>query len=149
MSSAQRIVTILVAITAAAVAAAAAFNLLGMNWIGALGVAGVVAGTVFSVSSAFPDMFAEGGLPDKGTMFVAGEAGAEMVYNMPSGQSGVANIQQIAQATYNGTIRALNDWWGGSQARGDIPQLKEANATGMYQAVTGVAKAQGNVWAKA
>ena len=93
--------------------------------------------------------YAEGGLPDKGTMFVAGEAGAEMVYNMPSGQSGVANIQQIAQATYNGTIRALNDWWGGSQARGDIPQLKEANATGMYQAVTGVAKAQGNVWAKA
>ena len=91
--------------------------------------------------------FANGGLPDKGTMFVAGEAGAEMVYNMPSGQSGVANIQQIAQATYSGTMRALNDWWGGSQAKGDIPQLKEANATGMYQAVTGVANSQGKVWA--
>ena len=91
--------------------------------------------------------YANGGLPDKGTMFVAGEAGAEMVYNMPSGQSGVANIQQIAQATYSGTMRALNDWWGGSQAKGDIPQLKEANATGMYQAVTGVAKSQGKVWA--
>ena len=91
--------------------------------------------------------YANGGLPDKGTMFVAGEAGAEMVYNMPSGQRGVANIQQIAQATYSGTMRALNDWWGGSQAKGDIPQLKEANATGMYQAVTGVAKSQGKVWA--
>ena len=91
--------------------------------------------------------YANGGLPDKGSMFVAGEAGAEIVYNMPSGQSGVANVQQIAQATYSGTIRALNDWWGGSQAKGDIPQLKEANATGMYQAVTGVAKSQGKVWA--
>lgn len=91
--------------------------------------------------------YARGGLPDKGSMFVAGEAGAEMVYNMPSGQSGVANVQQIAQATYSGTMRALRDWWGGSQAKGDIPQLKEANATGMYQAVTGVAKSQGKVWA--
>lgn len=92
-------------------------------------------------------LFARGGLPDKGSMFVAGEAGAEIVYNMPSGQSGVANVQQIAQATYSGTMRALRDWWGGSQAKGDIPQLKEANATGMYQAVTGVAKSQGKVWA--
>lgn len=90
--------------------------------------------------------FANGGLPDKGSMFVAGEAGAEMVYNMPSGQSGVANIQQIAQATYSGTMQALNDWWGGSHARGDIPQLQEASATGMYQAVTGVARSYGERW---
>ena len=92
--------------------------------------------------------FAEGGLPDKGTMFVAGEAGAEMVYNTPSGQSGVANIQQIAQANYNGTIKALNDWWGGMSAKQDIPKLQGANATGLYQAVTGVAKAQGERWSK-
>lgn len=92
--------------------------------------------------------FASGGLPDKGSMFVAGEAGAEMVYNMPSGQSGVANIAQIAQATYSGTIKALNDWWGGSEAKGDIPQLKEANPTGMYQAVTGVARQYGKGWSK-
>lgn len=94
------------------------------------------------------ELFASGGLPDKGSMFVAGEAGAEYVYNMPNGQSGVANIQQIAQATYSGTMRALNDWWGGSQARGDIPQLREANATGIYQAVTGVAKSYGERWSK-
>ena len=93
-----------------------------------------------------PQLFADGGLPDKGTMFVAGEAGAEILYNMPSGQSGVANIQQIAQATYNGTIKALNDWWGGSGARGDIPQLEAANPTGLYQAVTGVAAQYGKSW---
>lgn len=92
--------------------------------------------------------FASGGLPDKGSVFIAGEAGAEIAYNMPSGQSGVANVQQIAQATYSGTINALNDWWGGSHARGDIPQLREASATGMYQAVTGVAKSYGERWDK-
>lgn len=48
--------------------------------------------------------YAEGGMPDKGTLFVAGEAGAEMVYNTPSGQSGVANIQQIQQAMYGAMV---------------------------------------------
>jgi hypothetical protein len=91
-------------------------------------------------------LFADGGLPDKGSMFIAGEAGAEYVYNMPNGQSGVANVQQIAQATYQGTMSALRDWWGGTGAKGDIPQLREANATGMYQAVTGVAKSYGEKW---
>ena len=93
-------------------------------------------------------MFADGGLPDKGTMFVAGESGAEMVYNMPSGQSGVANIQQIAQATYQGTMSALRDWWGGQNAKGDIPHLQEASATGLYEAVTGVAGSYGNTWSR-
>lgn len=92
--------------------------------------------------------YANGGMPDKGTVFRAGEAGAEIVYNTPSGQSGVANVQQIAQATYNGTIKALNDWWGGSRAKGDIPQLERANPTGMYQAVTSVAKSNGKDWNK-
>jgi hypothetical protein len=117
--------------------------------IAGLGVGALVAGIkAQALGNAQFQLFESGGLPDKGTAFIAGEAGAEMVYNMPSGQSGVANIQQIAQATYNGTIKALNDWWGGSQARGDIPQLREANATGMYQAVTGVAKSYGERWSK-
>ena len=87
-------------------------------------------------------------MPDKGSMFIAGEAGAEIVYNNSNGQSGVANIQQIAQATYQGTMGALRDWWGGMSAKNDIPQLEEANATGMYQAVTSVAKSYGNAWSK-
>lgn len=94
------------------------------------------------------DWFADGGMPDKGSMFVAGEAGAEIVYNNSNGQSGVANIQQIAQATYQGTMSALRDWWGGMGAKGDIPHLEEANATGMYQAVTSVANSYGNTWSK-
>lgn len=62
----------------------------------------LAAGTAISVAVG---KYAEGGLPDKGTMFIAGEAGAEMVYNMPSGQSGVANVTQIEQAFYNALIR--------------------------------------------
>jgi hypothetical protein len=50
------------------------------------------------------DQYANGGSPQKGTLFVAGEAGAEMVYNTPSGQSGVANVQQIQQAMYNALV---------------------------------------------
>ena len=117
--------------------------------ITAIGIGMTIGGIALGVSANhFAKNYANGGLPDKGTMFVAGEAGAEMVYNMPSGQSGVANIQQIAQANYNGTIKALNDWWGGMSAKQDIPKLQGANATGLYQAVTGVAKAQGERWGK-
>lgn len=117
----------------------------GLNWL--LGWAGVDIGEwEASVNWGEVGTFAEGGLPDKGSMFIAGEAGAEYVYNMPNGQSGVANVQQIAQATYQGTMSALRDWWGGTGAKGDIPQLREANATGMYEAVTGVAKSYGEKW---
>ena len=60
-------------------------------------------GTSDFVKNVKFDYFANGGLPDKGTRFYAGERGAEIVYNTPSGQSVVANVQQIAQATYAGT----------------------------------------------
>ena len=77
------------------------------------------------------DNYANGGLPDKGTLFRAGEAGAEIVYNTPSGQSGVVNVQQIAQATRAGTLQAVKEWW--SQARNDIPQFREVSKTGIYE----------------
>ena len=117
----------------------------GLNWV--IGWTGLEIGHwEAEVNWGGVGTFAEGGLPDKGSMFIAGEAGAEYVYNMPNGQSGVANVQQIAQATYQGTMSALRDWWGGTGAKGDIPQLREANATGMYEAVTGVARSYGEKW---
>lgn len=87
--------------------------------------------------------YADGGLPDKGTMFVAGEAGAEMVYNMPSGQSGVANIRQIEQAMYNALER--------HSANGGDPIVIQAYLDGeiVYENTTSTAKARGNIWAKA
>ena len=41
---------------------------------------------------------ANGGMVDSGSLFVAGEAGAELVTTMPSGQTGVTNIAQFKQA---------------------------------------------------
>lgn len=42
--------------------------------------------------------FADGGIPQKGTYFYAGEAGAELISKSPSGQTGVTNIAQFRQA---------------------------------------------------
>ena len=87
--------------------------------------------------------YAKGGLPDKGTMFVAGEAGAEMVYNMPSGQSGVANVRQIEQAMYNALARY------GEQNGGTIVVQAYLDGEKVYENTTSRAKSRGNVWAKA
>ena len=78
--------------------------------VAGIGVGALLAGIKGLSNQAVSDtnsisLRANGGLPDKGTMFVAGEAGAEMVYNMPSGQSGVANISQIQQAMYNALVQ--------------------------------------------
>ena len=147
--TAKVLIPVLSALAGVVTALAMGFTILKGNWAGAISIGALVTGAGLAVGTSFAtQQYAEGGLPDKGTMFIAGEAGAEMVYNMPNGQSGVANIQQIAQANYNGTIKALNDWWGGMSAKQDIPKLQGANATGLYQAVTGVAKAQGEHWSK-
>ena len=155
----QRVALMFAALTTAIAGTAVALSILNAvkkgslgaaDWVKALSIGGILGGAILGIAGTVQSAqkFADGGLPDKGTMFIAGEAGAEMVYNMPNGQSGVANIQQIAQANYNGTIKALNDWWGGMSAKQDIPKLQGANATGLYQAVTGVAKAQGEHWSK-
>lgn len=78
--------------------------------IAGVGAGAVLAGIMGLSNKAASDisnisLHANGGLPGKGTMFIAGEAGAEMVYNMPSGQSGVANVTQIEQAFYNALVR--------------------------------------------
>ena len=100
-------------------------------------IAGVGVGAVIAGIKGAIDItdYKNGGLPDKGTVFRAGEAGAEIVYNTPSGQSGVANIQQIAQATRAGTLQAVKEWW--SQARNDIPQFREVSKTGIYEVAKG------------
>lgn len=53
--------------------------------------------------------FKDGGYPDKGTLFRAGERGAEIVYNSNSGKSGVANMIELEEATYRALIRANYD----------------------------------------
>ncbi len=51
--------------------------------------------------------FANGGLPSKGSMFVAGEAGAEIVGNI-NGRTEVLNKSQIASAIYSAVLSAMS-----------------------------------------
>ena len=61
--------------------------------------AGAFLASIKSLSSEIEiPQYANGGLVDSGSLFVAGEAGAELVTTMPSGQTGVTNIAQFKQA---------------------------------------------------
>lgn len=62
----------------------------------AIGVGGVIA-TVKNMALEIPQ-YANGGLVDSGSLFIAGEAGAELITTMPSGKTGVTNIAQFKQA---------------------------------------------------
>lgn len=54
--------------------------------------------------------YAEGGTFEKGTAFIAGEKGAEVVYNSNQGNGGgVATIDQISQAQYISMMNAIQD----------------------------------------
>lgn len=92
----------------------------------------------------FFGLFANGGLPDRGTMFFAGEAGAEMVYNMPNGQSGVANVSQIKQAMYQAMVE-----YGRTQSASGQPIVVYLDGEVVYQNTTSHAQQHGNIWANA
>lgn len=53
------------------------------------------------------EAYANGGIPSKGSMFVAGEAGAEIVGNI-NGRTEVLNKSQIASAIYSAVLSAMN-----------------------------------------
>ena len=115
MNWVQKVVAGISAITAAAVGLIVAINTIKTGGNVARGLAqGIALGTgILALNTTIISMFKNGGMPDKGSMFVAGEAGAEIVYNTPSGQSGVANIKQIQQAMY-GALVAYGKTGGGS-----------------------------------
>lgn len=106
---------------------------------------GIAIGTAASTAKKEVAAFANGGIPAQGTLFYAGEAGAEMVYNTPSGQSGVANVQQIAQADYQGTLAALNDWW--KTAKNEIGGDVYLDSEKIYQGVGRAASKHGKRFA--
>jgi hypothetical protein len=138
MTSMQRVVTILSSITAGILGVVVALKALKLSVPHALAMGATLAGGILALQSTLAiNKYANGGLPDKGTMFVAGEAGAEIVYNTPSGQSGVVNVQQI-QMAFNG---ALNNWW--QNAKHDIPQFREVSKTGIYEVAKGEMQRRG------
>lgn len=69
----------------------------------------------WGASGAFVPIFADGGVHDlsMGSLFVAGEAGAEIVTNMGSGKTGVTNVEQMKEAVREGNFELLNVVQGG------------------------------------
>lgn len=127
----------------------AAFAALALNSALTLGTGVALAVTAFSAGAVMLKgfgLFANGGMPDKGSLFVAGESGAEFVYNMPSGQSGVANIQQIAQAMKAGCLAALQEY---GASRGDLGDISfDLDGEQIYRNTTSHAKKHGYAWRK-
>lgn len=88
-------------------------KLVGVAGISGLTMAfGSVFGGIASIASLLSALglatgFASGGVPDTGTLFYAGEAGAEVVANMGH-STGVMNISQMQEAVASGNIEVVN-----------------------------------------
>ncbi len=112
------------------------------------GAIGIAIGTAVSTAKNATNVaaYANGGMPDKGSLFVAGERGAEFVYNMPSGQTGVTNVQQIAQAMKAGCLAALQEY---GASRGDLGDISfDLDGEQIYRNTTSHAKKHGYAWRK-
>lgn len=121
LEGAPELVKTIMAIVASIVAVGAAITMAVMaakgNTFGA-----IAAGSVFAIAAGATiaavnaKTYADGGVPKTGSMFIAGENGAELVTTMPSGKTGVSNVQQLQQAVYS----ALETWWSGAVY--DLPE---------------------------
>lgn len=105
---------------------------------------GLVVGTLSQVKQ-----YKDGGVPDKGTLFYAGEAGAEIVSTTSSGQTGVSNVQQIEQAFYNALQR-----WSSDYLSSQFDATRRSNAKGVvgagavFESVVSEAKRRGLTFSK-
>ena len=77
------------------------------------GISGMLRSTkddIPKLGNNFSGFFAEGGFPTRGSLFVANEAGAELVGNI-GGKTAVANndmiVQAIENASYRGMVKAM------------------------------------------
>jgi hypothetical protein len=82
-------------------------------------------------------------LPDQ-KITTQADISTSQIVSQNSNLSGI--VTSNIESSYQAHLSALNNWW--ITAKKDLPQLEEANPTGMYQAVTGVAKSYGNKWSQ-
>ena len=77
---------------------------------GIYGMISSAKGDIPKLGNNFSGFFAEGGFPTRGSLFVANEAGAELVGNI-GGKTAVANndmiVQAIENASYRGMVKAM------------------------------------------
>lgn len=82
-------------------------------------VAGKVAANIKGALKITTGWFADGGFPDIGQMFIAREAGPELVGTM-GGRTAVANNDQITSGIYRAVLQALRDGGGFKERGGDL-----------------------------
>lgn len=112
MSLWQKIVAGILLVAAAACAVWAIYEAIKGNYVMA-GVAAAIGIGVAIGGVAVIDCFAEGGFPEKGQLFIANEAGPELVGTM-NGHSTVANNNQIIDGIKQGVMEAMaNSDFGG------------------------------------
>ena len=117
LENGPRWVSIITAIAGALATLAVTYLALTKQWAKAIALPAIAitAGLTIAGFKNSIKAYKDGGLVDAGSLFVAGEAGAELVTTMPSGQTGVTNIAQFKQAQ----LEALFTWW--ETAKYDIP----------------------------
>lgn len=99
-------------------------------------------------------VFADGGIHDlsMGSLFVAGEAGAEIVSDMGNGRTGVTNVEQMKEAVREGNYELLSVVQGGiniivraiNEIDPDITLDGQSLAQQMYPYTTAYANRRGN-----
>ena len=100
LSNAPKWVSAIVAVAGAVATLAVAFLALTHQWSKAIALPALAlsAGIAIAGFKNSIQAYANGGMVESGSLFVAGEAGAELVTTMPSGKTGVTNIAQFKQA---------------------------------------------------
>ena len=68
---------------------------------------------IYSIPHLSVDWYANGGFPDAGQLFIANEAGPEMVGSI-GGKTAVANNDQIVEAIAQGVFRAVTEAMNGN-----------------------------------
>jgi hypothetical protein len=108
------------------------------SWKNAIGLFVKAVVAWFSGEAGVP-AFAGGGIASSGTLFRAGENGAEVVSYLGGGNTGVMNIAQFEEASYRGVSRALYDNRGifEQEIHGDVymngDRVGKVAASGVYK----------------
>lgn len=114
MQIAITVISELIAVLTAAAIAALAYNGALTFGVGAALAAATIGAAAVALYGTLKlcGCFAEGGFPDAGQLFIAREAGAEMVGSI-GGHTAVANNDQIVEAIKQGVIEAMEGFEGG------------------------------------
>lgn len=147
LSAKERISKALLVIAGAAMAAAAAIGIFKGVATGGAAIASIIAvttavtGIMLASKGSLSNIakFANGGVPQKGSLFYAGEAGAELVTNTGGGKSAVMNMQQLQVAITRGMIAAMSTQSGGTSGSVNL----SVDGQSLFSITKGYAKKNG------